>query len=152
MLICFAPMFTRGMKKSDVNYILKKSVTGMLKTSPRKLPLNKQGTKMPSRTHLGHDSQLPLAGSSRRQSVLLGSPVAPKESAARSSHPACHNTLPRPRQAFASREPCLAPGASWRAGTGPSLCPGSCPLDIPRSLPQQLPTAQLKTLLLFPVC
>lgn len=146
MLICFAPMFTTGMKINDVNHILGKSQNGTLKTNPYNLPLNKQRTKMPSSACLGQDSQLSLAGSSRRQSL----PRRPQGSAAQ-PYPVCHDAVPRPCQAFASP---LAPRASWRAGSAPSFCQGGCRLGIPHPRlfpPQQLPAVLLKTLLLFPV-
>lgn len=65
MLICFAPVFTRGMKINYVNHILRKSEIGTLKTNPYNLPLNRKKTKMPSSAHLGLDSLAPLAVSSR---------------------------------------------------------------------------------------
>lgn len=73
MLICFAPVFTRGMKINYDKHIFRKSEIGTLKTNPYNLPLNRERTKMPSRTHW--IPWPPLAVSSRKQSVPLGSAV-----------------------------------------------------------------------------
>lgn len=79
MLICFAPMLTRGIKINYVNHIFRKSEIRTLKTNPYNLLLYKQRTKMHSSTRLGQDSQPCTAGSSWRQSVLLGSPESPRK-------------------------------------------------------------------------
>lgn len=137
MLICFAPVFTRGMKINYATHILRQSEMGTLKTNPYNLPLNRERTKMPSSTYLGPDSLAPFAVSSRRQSVLLDSAV---------SQSTC--------QAFASHRPCLAPGPSWRAGTAlplPWRLQASHPSLHPQLHPPQGSYLLSAQKLLFPV-
>lgn len=55
MLICFAPVLTRGMKINYVNHILRKSEIGTIKADPYNQPLNRERSKMPSSAHLGLD-------------------------------------------------------------------------------------------------
>lgn len=142
MLICFAPVFTKGMKINYVNHILRQSEIGTLKTIPYNLPLNRERTKMPSRAHLGLDSLAPFAVSSRRQSVLLGSAVP-------------HSTV-QPSLVHNDANPLPPTGPVWHQGLFGEqallcLCPGGCRLPIPySSLPKAI-TYCLPPKLLFSV-